>query len=108
VIFRQGTFSDETAIFWTLVLIGVAVVLAISQRILRQDTAYGMVIAWALYGLGVKQIQYVTNEAQLPPAPQLVMVASMTAISLASLLFAWWLLDRVRMLMHNAAAKTTA
>jgi hypothetical protein len=83
VIFRQGTFSDETAIFWTLVLIGVAVVLAISQRILRQDTAYGMVIAWALYGLGVKQIQYVTNEAQLPPAPLLVTVASTTAISLA-------------------------
>lgn len=108
VIFRRGTFSDETAIFWTLLLIGVAVVLAISQRILRQDTAYGMVIAWALYGLGVKQIQYVTNEAQLPPAPLLVTVASTTAISLASLLFAWWLLDRVRMMMRKSATKAAA
>jgi len=67
-----------------------------------------MVIAWALYGLGVKQVQYVTNEAQLPPAPQLVMVASMTAIGLASLLFAWWLLDGVLMMMRKSATKAAA
>jgi hypothetical protein len=102
VIFRHGTFSDETAILCTMVLIVVAVILAVSQRILRRDTAYGMVIAWALYGLGVKQIQYVTNEAHLPAAPQLVSFASMTAVSLASVLFAWWLVDRVRMLTRKA------
>lgn len=89
VLFRNSTTTDDVAIFWAMVLVGVAAVLALSQRWLRNDTAYGMVIAWALYGVGVKQQQYAANNI-LPAAPQLTTISQYVAIALAIILGLWW------------------
>ncbi|MFM7677886.1 MAG: hypothetical protein ACKO83_03440, partial [Roseiflexaceae bacterium] len=59
------------------------------------DTAFGMVIAWALYGVGVKQQLYDANGI-LPAAPQLVYWSQTTAMALAVLLGVWWVIGMIR------------
>jgi hypothetical protein len=101
VMFDNGvTPSDDVSVLWAVVLVGVAVVLALSQRVLRRDTAYGMVIAWALYGVAVKQGIYAT-EGLMPDAPLLVTAATYAAQALAGLLAIWWLTDRVGDVMRK-------
>lgn len=99
VLFRAMTVADETAVLWAMVLVAVAAILAISQRLLRSDTAYGMVIAWALYGVGVKQQLYVAQNL-LPAAPQLVTVAQTTAQGLAGVLAVWFVVSMVRQMQR--------
>jgi benzodiazapine receptor len=95
VLFRNLETTDEMALQWSLILVVVAAIVAVSQRILRNDTAFGMVIAWALYGVGVKQQLYVTNSI-LPAAPQLVLWSQTAAMILATLLAVWWLVSIIR------------
>lgn len=95
VLFRNIQTTDEMALMWSLVLVGVAAIVAISQRYLRNDTAFGMVIAWALYGVGVKQQIYDVNGI-LPAAPQLVFWSQTTAMGLAILLGVWWAFGMIR------------
>ena len=98
VLFDNGfAVADDTAILWAVGLVCVAAVLAFAQRFLRRDTAYGMVIAWALYGVAVKQGIYVT-QGLLPDAPLLITAASVVAQTLASVLLIWWIFDQVRAL----------
>jgi hypothetical protein len=59
-----------------------------------------MVIAWALYGVAVKQGIY-TTEGLLPAAPLLVTAATYAAQALAGLLLLWWLTDRVGDVMRK-------
>ncbi len=101
VLFDNGlTPSDDVAILTAVGLVVVAVLLAVSQRILRRDTAYGMVIAWALYGVGVKQGIYL-NTGLMPAAPLLVTVATYAAQALAIVLALWWAADRISGLMRK-------
>jgi hypothetical protein len=95
VIFRNTSTTDDTAIMWATILVFVAAILALSQRYLRNDTAYGMVIAWALYGVGVKQQIYVQNGI-MADAPQLTQVAQTTALAVAGILALWWLVSTVQ------------
>ncbi len=95
VIFRNINTTDDTAIMWATILVFVAAILALSQRILRKDTAYGMVIAWALYGVGVKQQLYSQNGI-MADAPQLTQVAQTTAFAIAGILAVWWLVSTVQ------------
>jgi hypothetical protein len=104
VLFDNGLkVADELAILWAIVLIAVAAGLALFQRGTRGDTAYGMVIAWALYGVAVKQDIYVTQNI-LPAAPLLHTVAAVTAQALAGVLAVWWV---VGLITNRRAAKLT-
>jgi len=95
VLFDNGfAVADDAAILWAVGLVIVAAVLAFAQRILRRDTAYGMVIAWALYGVAVKQGIY-SREGLLPDAPLLITTASYVAQILATVLLIWWVADVV-------------
>ncbi len=101
VLFDNGLKpADDVAILTAVGLVVVAVLLAVSQRVLRRDTAYGMVIAWALYGVGVKQGIYL-NAGLMPAAPLLVTVASYAAQALAIVLALWWAADRISGLMRK-------
>jgi benzodiazapine receptor len=101
VLFDNGvTPADDVAILCAIVLVFVAIALAVSQRVLRRDTAYGMVIAWAVYGLGVKQGIYL-NAGLMPAAPLLVMIASYAAQALALILAIWWVADRISGLIRK-------
>lgn len=96
VLFDNGWKpADDQAVMWAIALVGVAALLAVAQRWLRGDTAFGMVIAWALYGVAVKQDIYV-KLAVLPPAPLLHAVAATTAQALAGLLAVWWIVGVLR------------
>lgn len=41
---------------WTIIVMAVAMLLAFLMAAIRQDTAYNLVIIWALVGTGIKQI----------------------------------------------------
>jgi translocator protein len=41
---------------WTIIVMAVAMLLAFLMAAIRQDTAYNLVIIWALSGIGVKQV----------------------------------------------------
>lgn len=101
VLFRNTTSTDEQALMWATVLVFVAALLALSQRYLRNDTAYGMVIAWALYGVGVKQQQYGATNL-LPAAPELTMVAQTVAMAVAAILALWWVWSTVQSARQRA------
>lgn len=92
---KQGVKNDGLGIWLAIGLTGIAVVLALLQRWWRRDTAYGFVIAWALYGVGVKQIEYATS-GTLPAAPLLVLVTQSAAYALAGILAVWWVVSQVR------------
>lgn len=96
VLFDNGlVVPDDQAVMWAVVLVAVAVGLALAQRWFRGDTAFGMVIAWAVYGVAIKQDIYVA-QGILPAAPLLRDVASLAAPALAGVLLMWWLVDRFR------------
>lgn len=92
---KWGFTDDALGLWWAPILTFVAAALAISQRWLRKDTAYGMVIAWALYGVGVKQTQYGTN-GLLPDAPSLTALTTTVSYSLLGILVVWWVADAIR------------
>jgi hypothetical protein len=48
-----GTLSEET---WAIGLVGVAALLGIFMLLKRRDTAFAMVIAWALLGILIKRL----------------------------------------------------
>jgi len=50
---RGGTLSEET---WALGLIGMAALLGIFMLLKRRDTAFALVIAWALVGILIKRL----------------------------------------------------
>lgn len=92
---KWGFTDDALGLWWAPILVFVAVALAISQRWLRRDTAYGMVIAWALYGVGVKQTQYGAS-GMLPDAPSLTILTTTMSYGLLVVLATWWALDVIR------------
>jgi hypothetical protein len=92
---KWGFTDDALGLWWAPILTFVAAALAISQRWLRRDTAYGMVIAWALYGVGVKQSQYGTS-GLLPDAPSLTALTTTVSYSLLAILVMWWIVDVVQ------------
>lgn len=92
---KWGYTDDGLGLLWAPILTFIAAALAISQRWLRRDTAYGMVIAWALYGVGVKQMQYGAS-GMLPDAPELTALTTTVSYGLLAVLIVWWLFDRVQ------------
>lgn len=92
---KLGVKNDEAGIMWVMVLTAVAVILALLQRYWRGDTAFGLVIAWALYGVGVKQTQY-ASAGTLAAAPQLVDITQYSAYTLLAILIVWWIIARIR------------
>jgi hypothetical protein len=42
---------------WAIIVMAVAMLLAFLMAAIRQDTAYNLVVIWALAGIGVKQIR---------------------------------------------------
>lgn len=92
---KWGFTDDALGLWWAPILTFVAAALAISQRWLRRDTAYGIVIAWALFGVGVKQTQYGTS-GMLPDAPSLTTLTTTVAYGLVAILAVWWVVDIVQ------------
>ncbi|MFN9110667.1 MAG: tryptophan-rich sensory protein [Bacteroidota bacterium] len=92
---KWGVTDDALGLWWAPILTFVAAGLAISQRWLRRDTAYGLVIAWALYGVGVKQAQYGAS-GMLPDAPALTVLTTNVSYSLLAILAVWWIVDMVQ------------
>jgi hypothetical protein len=92
---KLGVKNDQAGIMWAMGLTAVAVVLALLQRYWRRDTAYGLVIAWALYGVGVKQMQY-AESGMLPAAPQLVDITQYAAYALLGVLLVWWVIAQIQ------------
>ncbi len=92
---KLGFTDDALGLLWAPILTFVAAALAVSQRWLRRDTAYGMVIAWALYGVGVKQTQYGTS-GMLPDAPALTTLTTNVAFGLLAVLVIWWVVDAIQ------------
>lgn len=43
------------AVYWTVLMIGVALIVSLAVMVRRGDVAYGLVIIWALVGIMVKQ-----------------------------------------------------
>jgi hypothetical protein len=92
---KLGVTDDALGLWWAPILTVIAAALAVSQRWLRRDTAYGMVIAWALYGVGVKQTQYGLS-GLLPDAPALTMFTTNVAYAIVAMLAVWWVVDLVK------------
>ena len=65
-----GWGSNGTAEFWTVLMIGVAGVLAVAMMWRRNDIAYPMVVAWALIGIYVARQDY----------PMIASTAAVTAV----------------------------
>eukprot|EP00344_Euplotes_crassus_P006957 CAMPEP_0197011522 /NCGR_PEP_ID=MMETSP1380-20130617/58831_1 /TAXON_ID=5936 /ORGANISM="Euplotes crassus, Strain CT5" /LENGTH=275 /DNA_ID=CAMNT_0042434287 /DNA_START=10 /DNA_END=837 /DNA_ORIENTATION=+ len=81
--------SPWTASGWSILLMGIVVVLTILTLATRKDGAFGLVVAWGLFGIGSQQGELGFNDVKVAAFVFAPIVLVLSLLSLAWKFFLW-------------------